>query len=1080
MRRCLLILGLLSLLSSATAQKEGAWISARANVTAYDDEDSILTLAYRESSFYMELTEEWAQKRTERTDSSTRYTCTLHPEKAWKEYHVYLNVRRDRGCRVLLNGKEVGYGDDSRHWNEFELNKFLKYGKANTLVVEAMDMSRGALLENADIKTGLSDDIPYLLFKGDPNVSDMMLTADYDAATATGQLSMDVSLFNSRKKGKYYLEAEVLDPKGHSLDRLGCWVVFDKKSDATAELERGWGGVEPWSAESPALYTVVLRLRNEKMEVEEVVGARFGFRSVDIKDGMMTVNGSPVTLKGVVERFSGGDSPVERETLESWVRYQKECNVNAVHTTFFSPLPPFFYELCDRYGLYVICDANLMPASNQRQAVATDKEFIPLFERRVENLYGKYKNYTSIIAWSLGDTRDNGICMAAAYKHLKVLDKSRPVLFAGADYSENTDIIALNKPTLPQLKQAVAKVDGRPVIVLAAEWQDYDKLWHMVQNNRMLQGAFFASLPMSEVVPELRNLYGPFDVQFVKQTPDDVEFMVTNRNDFTDFSNYTLEYTIYTNLRPNITGGDLPMTLRPRGVDNVKLRVPPLDMRPGEELFVRFDLERRRKGRTVVSQASMPLGTVVYPLEAKQAAKPLMVNVSDTLPASLTTPELTLLFVGHEDWKQETLDERQRHPDPYTFCVDRMSRFTAPGGATMCDVRTTVTHFATGDILFDYTVSSTNSLSLQPAVRLVFEADSIRWFGQERHVFFPEGKSTPVGNYAAPLAGTSRDEVRWCAIEKKGGGGLFMEMLGERCAMKGRSHELTLMSHVATSASRDFRIHMCAYADTLPVDIYGKDYPRVDDGMLPPPEIRSASSRFSAPIAVSMALPKGVDARKVQIHYTLDGSDPTESSPLYTAPVTLTTTTVVKARVFSKEMPPSFTATRKFNYDYIVSTSFSRKANTPFNVGVDTLLFDGAKSAIDDLQQGWLGFSGDGVVTTVQLSKPIDVDFVTLRFAHAPANWAFAPKQIEMALSPDGTNYTDTLLVEMPFNPEEEENSKPQVVEIKVPVNKGLVETLKIDIRSLHTVPAWHRAKGLKTWLLMDEIEVSEKVKIEN
>lgn len=1080
MRRCLLTLGLLSLMSFATAQNGGTWIPARANVTAYDDEDSLLTLAYRESSFFYELAEEWSRKSTEQTDSSVRFTCVLHPEKSWKDYHVYLNVRRDRGCRVILNGKEVGYADDSRHWNEFELNRFLKYGKPNTLIVESLNQSRGALLEHAEVKAATGDDTPYLLFKGDPNISDMTLTADYDAATSTGQLAVGVSLFNSKKKGKFYLEAEVLDPKGHSLDRMGRWVVFDKTSEATAELERGWGGVEPWSAESPTLYTLVLRLRNEDMEVEEVVGARFGFRSVEIKEGVLLLNGSPVTFHGVVQRFSGCDSPAERNLMESWVRSQKDCNVNAVRTASFSPLPPFFYELCDKYGLYVVCDANLMPASSQRQAVATDKEFIPLFERRVENLYGKYKNHPSIIAWSLGDTRDNGICMAAAFRHLKTLDKSRPAVFSGAEFSENTDIVALNKPSVQQLKQAMSKIDGRPIVLLAADCQNYDKLWHMVQNNRVLQGAFFASLPMPEVVPELRNLYAPFDVRFIRQTPDDAEFMVSNLNDFSDFSKYILEYTIYTNLRPNITGGDLPLALRPGGVDNVKLRVPPLDLQPGEELFIRFDLGRRRKGRTVVSQDEMPLGTFVFPLEAKQASKPMIQNAVDTLPSSLSAPELALFFVGHEDWKQELLDERQRHPDPHTSCVDRMSRFIAPGGAAMCDVRTSVTYFATGDIVVDYTVVSTNGLPLQPAVRLASDADSVRWFGLQHRVLFPEGKSTAIGNYTAPLDGTSRDEVRWCAVEKKGGGGLFLEMLGEKCAIHGRNHELTLTSHVISTASHDFRVHMRPYAGTQPASFYGKDYPRIDAGMLPPPEIQSASSRFSAPIAVSIVLPQGVDPRKAQIRYTLDGSDPTESSPLYSAPVMLTTTTVVKARVFAKEMPPSFTATRKFNYDYIVSTTFSRKPNTPFNIGTDTLLFDGVKSVVDDLQQGWLGFSGVGVITNVQLSKQIDVDFVTLRFAHAPANWAFAPEQVEIAISPDGTNYTDTLRVPMPFDPAQEENNKPLVVEIKVPVNKGLVQSLIIDIRSLPTVPAWHRAKGLKTWLLMDEIEVSESVERES
>ena len=197
----------------------------------------------------------------------------------------------------------------------------------------------------------------------------------------------------------------------------------------------------------------------------------------------------------------------------------------------------------------------------------------------------------------------------------------------------------------------------------------------------------------------------------------------------------------------------------------------------------------------------------------------------------------------------------------------------------------------------------------------------------------------------------------------------------------------------------------------------------------------------------------------------------------YTKPFELTTTTVVKARVFVKDMPPSFTATRKFNYDYIISTSFSRKPNTPFNVGTDTILFDGEKGSISDLQQGWLGFSGSDVTTTVTLAKQVDVENITLRFAHVPDNWAFAPKQIVVLLSSDGEHYNDSIQVAMPFDPSSKEESHSREVVLKVPVDKDGIASFKVEVDALSSVPAWHRAKGLKPWILMDEIEVNEKIK---
>ena len=145
---------------------------ARAEVTPYYDEAAIEKLAYRESPYYMGLTGSWQQRQT---DSSTLYTRTLDVERNWKDYRVFLNVRAGRAVRVSLNGKEIGYADDSRHWNEFLLSPELRYDRDNSLTIETMKQSKGALLEDAALTEGLNGE-PYLLFKNDPNVADYTLT----------------------------------------------------------------------------------------------------------------------------------------------------------------------------------------------------------------------------------------------------------------------------------------------------------------------------------------------------------------------------------------------------------------------------------------------------------------------------------------------------------------------------------------------------------------------------------------------------------------------------------------------------------------------------------------------------------------------------------------------------------------------------------------------------------------------------------------------------------------------------------------------------------------------------------------
>jgi hypothetical protein len=1068
-----IILTLLFGVSFVEAQNvDGARLPARANVVPYDDEDAIVKNAYRESPYYMELTGRWDQKQT---DSSRVYSREIEVEKYWKDYRVTLNVRCGYGCRIYLNDKVVGMGDDSRHRNEFDLNDFLKYGKKNVLKIEALKHPVGALLECENREVGLNGE-PFLLFKSDPNIEDFSLVADYDAATATGSLMVDATLFNSKKKGRYYLEVEIWDPQNHSFDRMGRWVVFDKKNEMTVDMSRSWANVVPWSAETPNLYTVVLRLHDENMDEEEVVGTRFGFRRVEVRDGLLQVNGRPITLKGVIYQQEIVGDHSSRENLRAMLQSFKRNNINAVRCSL-SPQAPCFYELCDELGLYVVCDANLFPASSQQRAVATDKEFIPLFQRRVENLYGKYKNYTSIIAWSLGDTRDNGICMGAAYKRLKDIDKHRPVIFSGADFSANTDIVAFLNPNQQHLRQATSKVGDRPFLILSAPIDGYDRLWQRVENLRTLQGAFANG--NTKGYPELKDLYSPFDVHIMKRTGDDVEFTVYNRNDFADFSNYILEYTIYTNLRSSISGGDLPVAIEGGGVESVKLRIPPVKLESGEELFVRFDLSQRQKGRVVTTSN---IGTVAFSLDEKNSQRKPFVNAGTAALDVDTgsTPVFKLLklqFTGHEDWVAEKVAVSQRTPDKNTVCVDAMMQYLA-AGTPMCYARVTYTFFATGDVVVDYTLSPTDAFRGSLSPQLVFKApqqdanDSLVWFGLDRESRFSERAFGVPGIYRksrSEMNGTTRQQVRWCVL-RRGGNGLYFALLDHPCTI-GLYNDGLYFSPVTDS--RSFRLHMREHGNAEhPETFYAIEMPVVKTGIVEPPKIVASEIRFSQPLTITIASPV-----KGEIRYTLDGSEPTETSMLYTKPFELTTTTVVKARVYVKDMPPSFTATRKFNYDYIISTTFSRKPNTPFNVGTDTILFDGEKGLVSDLQRGWLGFSGSDVTATIMLSKRIDIENITLRFAHVPDNWAFAPKQVTVLLSTDGEHYTDTLKVAMPFDPASSEENSPREVEVKVPVTKGGVAAFKVEVAALSAVPAWHRAKGLKPWILMDEIEVSERIK---
>ena len=670
--------------------------------------------------------------------------------------------------------------------------------------------------------------------------------------------------------------------------------------------------------------------------------------------------------------------------------------------------------------------------------------------------------------------------MNAAYRRLKYLDKERPVVFAGAEYGETTDMVALVYPSVATMKQAADKKQARPMVMLAAvdaaHFSDMEPLWSISENTRSQQGGFVDVWPLTATMQsELSHLYQPFDVRLSKISKDEGEFIVFNRNDFTNLGGYSLDYVIYTNLRSNIVAGDLPVAIKGGESDVVSMRIPRLDLQQGEELFVRFNLRHRANGAQAATMAGKPkqlAGTVVFPL-VQSTLHSRMLNTDDgMLPAVDTTQPIVpiaLAFEGHADWLATVVEEIRRMPNSGVQDVDAMVRYTSPSGEVMCDVRQTCVRYGTGDIVVDYTIAPADNVkgALQPQVRVQYKNDSVEWFGLDREVLFSRNSSGVAGTYIeATTKQIERKQVRWCSLHG-GGEPLFMRVIGEQVSMKatGEGVELT------PSQSPSFRLHLRAYGAENPIEFMSTDFPRVSTGMLEPPTISASEIRFSQPLVVTLSAQEGCDIR-----YTLDGSEPDEHSPLYARPFTLTTTTMVKARALRKDMPSSFVASRKFNYDYIIHTRFSRKPSNPYNAGADSVLFDGEKGEVEDLSHGWLGFSGSDLTCTVELSKQVDVEYIKLRYAHNPSLWAFAPRKVKISYSTDGSSYSDPKVVEVGFDPESEENSEARVVEMSVPLGQQAVGFVKVEMVSLSQLPAWHRGKGLKPWLLMDEIEVSESV----
>lgn len=1141
------------------------------------------------------------------------YYRTISAPKSWGDYQISLQLHASSAYYVWINGKAVGYSQDSRLNSEFDVTDYIVPGKDNNITIQVYGTSVSTLMEMNKSRelNGINGDV-YLVLKNKVNISDYNIRADYNDQLKGGDFSIAVDVANLSKRGQYYVEVELWNPQGKMYEKMGKWAVFDKKNKVSLNIEQDFMGQQPWTAETPNLYTCVMRLRDKDMKVLETVGTRFGFRTIEINGGLLKVNGTPVKLRGVVYNnyyAPNGGTPTH-ERIRADLQLMKQNNINAVRTACYSPADEYFYELCDEYGLYVICDANLMPFSAQSKAISTDQDYEDQFTARVDNMYQILKNHTSILAWSLGSSKDNGVCMEAAYRTLRQKDMMRPVIFSGAQYSENTDIIASVNSTADDLKAFVAKKQTRPLLLSSygsAEGNNFggmETLWNVIRNNSALQGGFISSwgnvtyynqdkkqevkipgLVNDDDTPlpclyEVRNMYRPFDVKLVRLSPDAGEFTVSNLLDFLTLNDYVLEYNIFSNLKPRIIEGEVSVDLRPGETKDFKLKIPKLTLYAGEELFIRFTARQRLASPTVPQGTE--LGVVEFPLpmhEVQRSAQPNYSKVSlnmdkDTTSGSnlhiynqnvdltynltdanittykyngvnllTSTPTLNVWRVPTDNdlvdrnayrlWqvlnpdqvKREVIATNYNRIDAYTATIDAMLRYTDGNGKLLYDVKQSVSVLQSGDVLIDNEIVFSEHVSMLPKIGLQMQVpsqfDTVQWLGLDKETYRDRKQAGKMGTYHEavnkmfftydrPQEAGNRANVHWMSLTH-GNIGFFIDMLDtnfnfsiypytdKQLSSTSTAKELKMQenntlnidylqsaigsatagipideSMLINGKKYHFRLHMRGYDtyDYAPQDFRRILYPEVKSSVLPMPLITKSRERFDGPMQITLRS----EVANTELHYTLDGTTPTKTSPLYKNPFTINGSTVVKARAFKNNATPSFTTTARYNYDYITKATFVNSANTPYNFNETNILFDAETGDISDLSHGWLGFSGNDLQVVFDLSKSIELQNVEMRFAHVPDAWAFAPTQVYVSVSSDGVNYSDPIAAKIKYDPADEAMNSPQVVSISVNVEKANVKYVKVLAKNLGKIPVWHKAKGLRPWVMIDEVTLNEVI----
>ena len=356
------------------------------------------------------------------------YRRTFELPKNWKGKDVYFHVGSATSNLTLwVNGKYVGYSEDSKVAAEFNISKYLKPGK-NLIAMQVMRWCDGSYFEDQDFWrfTGIAREV-YLYARPKLHAADIRLNAALENNYQDGVLNYKVSL----KGGKTDVAITLCDKDGKQIAQAtGAQGIIKVPK------------VNAWTAETPYLYKAYITLKN-KQGAAEVIPQKVGFRNVEIKNAQLLVNGQPVLVKGADrhEMDPDGGYVVSLERMIQDIKIMKQLNINAVRTSHY-PCDPRWYDLCDEYGIYITAEANLEShgMGYEEKSLAKFPEYIVPHIERNEGNVKPLINHPSVIVWSLGNECGYGVNFEKAYDWVKACDTTRPAQYERGGYDSKTDI----------------------------------------------------------------------------------------------------------------------------------------------------------------------------------------------------------------------------------------------------------------------------------------------------------------------------------------------------------------------------------------------------------------------------------------------------------------------------------------------------------------------------------------------------------------------------------------------------------------------------------------------------------------
>lgn len=386
---------------------------------------------------------------------------------------------------LWVNGRYVGYSEDSKLEAEFDLTPYLKPGEKNLIAFQVFRWCDGSYLEDQDFFrfSGVARDC-YLYARNKKHIQDIRVLPDLDSSYTNGTLTVTLAT-----KGQASVNLKLVDATGKQ--------VAEAVAKGSGTTTIAVANPKKWTAETPNLYTLYATAK----ESGEVIPLKVGFRKVEIKNAQVLVNGQPVLIKGVNrhEIDPDGGYVVSRQRMIQDIRLMKQYNINAVRTSHY-PCDNLWYDLCDEYGLYVVAEANIESHGYRRgdSAITQRPDYLQAhIERNRRNVERNF-NHPSVIFWSIGNESGYGPNLEAAYDYVKQADPSRPCQYEEAIWNKGgkTDIYCPMYGGYEMMEKYALNNDPRPFIqceyahAMGNSLGGFKEYWDLFRKYPKLQGGF--------------------------------------------------------------------------------------------------------------------------------------------------------------------------------------------------------------------------------------------------------------------------------------------------------------------------------------------------------------------------------------------------------------------------------------------------------------------------------------------------------------------------------------------------------------------------------------------------------------